>query len=106
MKIIPLTLMGVSFAIAAQAIASDAPNTHSRAGLHATVTDIPITVDLSYADPLTWHRLPRAEEIEVQPRNIGPSCFMLNNGPEACTPLNRRAAMICAHDFAHPIHLV
>jgi hypothetical protein len=86
MKIIPLALMGISLAIAAQAL-GDAPKSHSRAALHAAATDIPAIVDMSYADPLTWHSLPRTVEIEVRPRNIGPSCFMLNNGPEACTPL-------------------
>jgi hypothetical protein len=87
MKIIPLTLIGIAFAIAAQAIAGDALKTHSRAGLHAAVTNIPVIVDMSYADPLTWHRLPRAVEIDVQPRDIGPACFILSNGPKACTPL-------------------
>ena len=81
-----LVLAAVPFAMAAQAIAIDAPKTHDPAELHAAVTDIPVIVDMSHADPLTWHSAPGPVEIEVQPRDDGPSCVMLIGGPEACTP--------------------
>ena len=80
-----LVLAAIPFAMAAQAIANDAPKTHDRAEVHAAVTDIPVIVDMSYADPLTWHSAPGPGEIEVQPRDDGPPCVMLI-GPEACTP--------------------
>jgi hypothetical protein len=60
MKVFLLT--GLLFAMAAQAIANDALKTHNRSELHAAVTDIPVTVDMSYANPLTWHSAPGAVE--------------------------------------------
>ena len=52
-----LVLMAMPFAMV-QAIAGDAPATHIRAELHAAVTDIPVVVDMSYADPLSWQSAP------------------------------------------------
>ena len=34
--------------------------------LHAAVTDMPDTIDMSYADPKTWHRLPPAAQVRDQ----------------------------------------
>jgi hypothetical protein len=82
-----LVLATIPFAMAAPAIASDAPKTHDRAELHAAMTDIPVKVDMSHADPLTWHSAPGPVEIEVQPRDDGSSCAMLISGPDACTPM-------------------
>jgi hypothetical protein len=31
--------------------------------LHAAVTDIPENIDMSHADPKTWHGLPRAGQV-------------------------------------------
>ena len=82
-----LVLMAIPFAMATQAIADDAFKTHNRAELHAAVTDIPVIVDMSHADPLTWHSAPGPVEIEVQPRDDGPSCVLLISVPDACTPM-------------------
>lgn len=30
---------------------------------HAVVTDMPDIIDISHADPRTWHRLPRAAQV-------------------------------------------
>jgi hypothetical protein len=77
-------LTGLLFAMPALAIANDGLKTHNRAELHAAVTDIPVTVDMSYADPLTWHRLPGAVEFDV-PGNDFP-CLKFRIGLETCTP--------------------
>ena len=34
--------------------------------LHAAVTDMPDIIDMSYADPKTWHRLPPAAQVRDQ----------------------------------------
>jgi hypothetical protein len=81
-----LVLMAMPFAMA-QAIAGDAPATHNRAELHAAVTDIPVIVDMSYADPLTWQSAPGPVETEVQPPRVRPFCVMLISGPAVCDPL-------------------
>jgi hypothetical protein len=70
------------FATAATlAVAYEAPSE-----LHAAVTDIPTTIDMSHADPLTWHTAPGP--VEVMPsRNDGPSCITSSIGPQVCTRL-------------------
>ena len=34
--------------------------------MSATVTDMPETIDMSYANPKTWHRLPSAARVSDQ----------------------------------------
>ena len=39
--------------------------------LHAAVTDIPDVIDMSHADPKTWHRLPPAARVyDVAPTSV------------------------------------
>jgi hypothetical protein len=59
MKRMLLSLTGIMFCTAAL---------HSAAAkafdeLHAAVTDIPDVIDMSHADPKTWHRLPPAGRV-------------------------------------------
>jgi hypothetical protein len=35
-------------------------------GLHAAVTDMPDIIDMSHADPKTWHTLPSAAQVYGQ----------------------------------------
>ena len=48
--------------------ADPAPNPQGKIGeeVHAAVTDMPETIDMSYADPKTWHRLPPAARVSDQ----------------------------------------
>jgi hypothetical protein len=50
MKAIALALTSVVF--------SFVPHQPETRNLSAAVTDTPLTVDMSYADPATWHALP------------------------------------------------
>ena len=39
--------------------------------LHSAVTDMPAIIDMSHADPKTWHRLPPAARVyEVAPTSL------------------------------------
>jgi hypothetical protein len=50
------------------AAADPAGPLHTNRGeeLHAAVTDVPEIVDMSYADPKTWHNLPPAAQVGDQ----------------------------------------
>jgi hypothetical protein len=41
----------------------------------AAITDLPATVDLAYADPKTWHRLPVVASDAFFTEEIGPVRF-------------------------------
>ena len=43
--------------------------------LHAAVTDMPEIVDMSYADPKTWHGLPRDGQVYLAEEVGFPSLF-------------------------------
>ncbi len=43
--------------------------------LHAAVTDMPEIVDMSHADPKTWHRLPRDGQVYLAEEVGFPSLF-------------------------------
>jgi hypothetical protein len=79
--LLPLTIL--LFATATQAVANYAAVNRNPSELHAAVTDIPLAVDLSHADPLTWHSAPGPVEVKIRPRNDGPSCIMFNAGLQA-----------------------
>ena len=67
MKGILLALTGAMLCAAQlhSAAAGPAVPLQSKTGeeLHAAVTDMPDTIDMSYADPKTWHRLPPAAQV-------------------------------------------
>jgi hypothetical protein len=52
MKIIALALISVVFC--------SVPHQPETGVFSAVVTDIPVTADMTYADPKTWHALPAA----------------------------------------------
>jgi hypothetical protein len=63
MKEILLPLTGIMFCAATiQSAAKTTLLLHVKQdeGWHAAVTDIPDVIDMSHADPRTWHRLPQA----------------------------------------------
>jgi hypothetical protein len=64
MKRILFPLMGIALCAATlqSAIADSAVSLQTKHGeeSHAVVTDIPDIIDMSYADPKTWNRLPLA----------------------------------------------
>jgi hypothetical protein len=67
MKRILLSLTGVMLGAASHA-ADPAVPLQSKLGeeLHAAVTDMPETIDMSHADPKTWHSLPPAAQVYDQ----------------------------------------
>jgi hypothetical protein len=79
-----LPLAGLLLSTASQTIANDTQN--NRAELHAAVTDMPVVVDMSHADPTTWHSAPLAVEVDSQSRD-GPACIMFGIDAEACAPM-------------------
>jgi hypothetical protein len=79
MKPFLLPLAGLLFAAAPETLADDAVRPLYREELHAAVTDVPVIVDMSYADPKTWHSAPAAAEVEDPSKGLG--CI----DAEACT---------------------
>ena len=63
---LPLTGILLCAATLHSAVADLAVQTKPVEALHATVTDMPDTIDMSYADPKTWHRLPPAAQVRDQ----------------------------------------
>ena len=65
---LPLTGIMLCAAILPSAAADMAMPVQTKPGeaLHAAVTDMPDTIDMSYADPKTWHRLPPAAQVRDQ----------------------------------------
>jgi hypothetical protein len=63
MKKILLPLTGAIFCVATFQGVDPAVSDKIRPGeeWHAAVTDMPTIIDMSYADPRTWHRLPSAQ---------------------------------------------
>ena len=74
-----LALTGVmAGAIALNAVAADPAVPHQwKMGqeLHAAVTDMPEIVDMSHADPKTWHGLPRDGQVYLAEEVGFPSLF-------------------------------
>jgi hypothetical protein len=69
MKRLPLLLIGVTLSAAplhsASADSSQSAATKHDEESHAAVTDIPDIIDMSHADPKTWHSLPPAPQTYV-----------------------------------------
>jgi hypothetical protein len=63
--LLPLTGILLCAAAPQNASADSAVSLQTEMGgqLHAAVTDMPEIVDMSYADPAMWHRLPRTAPV-------------------------------------------
>jgi hypothetical protein len=85
-----ILLASLLFLIAMQAFANDATINRNPTEITAAVTDTPVVIDMQHADPLTWHTAPGPVEVNVQPRNDGPSCVMWSITPQSCTPSSWR----------------
>jgi hypothetical protein len=70
MKRILPPLMGVMLCVLPlhSAMADPAVSLQTKEGeeLHAAVTDMPAIIDMSHADPKTWHSLPSAAQVYDQ----------------------------------------
>lgn len=69
MKEFLLKLTGVMLSAASlHSAAADpaVPQTKQGEELHAAVTDVPDIIDMSHADPKTWHGLPPAAQVYDQ----------------------------------------
>ena len=64
MRRITVVLTGLMLCVAT--LPSDPALPRHGEDMSAAVTDIPETIDLSYADPKTWHRLPPAARVSDQ----------------------------------------
>ena len=62
-----IALMGITCYTALAAASQQAPElSPDREALRAAVTDTPETINMSYADPKTWHRLPSADGTDLR----------------------------------------
>ena len=73
MSRILLALTGITLCATLPSVAGDPAQlqTHREEELRAAVTDMPEIVDMSYADPKTWHSLPPAAQVHDNERTLG-----------------------------------
>jgi hypothetical protein len=69
MNAIILLLTSLLSAAAIHTVANDAARARNPSELHAAVVDIPATIDMSHADPLTWHTAPGPVDVKIPPNN-------------------------------------
>jgi hypothetical protein len=71
-RILLIALNSITFLVTLTSAGADPAPLWSSQGekLHSAVTDVTGVVDMSYADPKTWHSLPPAAQLDDQTRSL------------------------------------
>ena len=95
MKGILVPLTGIMLCAATlHSVAGDALETKQDAELHAAVTDMPDTIDMSHADPIAWGTLPLANQVDVKSPATDPGTDELRSSNPLQQAALARAALL------------